>query len=200
MTHLNEGQFIDILLGEPRSAALDQHLAKCAQCQGQLAVLRGGLNMARIAEPEIPDLRLPPIKYRAFKRKALGRRLIWMAAAAMFLLSFLGFRMEVGDGGWAMQFSLLNSSKQTQSESESIAALEKRLLEAIELNSTLTQNQLDARFDEIYQEREHVLGNLQETVDRKVEGLQLQNAEQLLAVRNEFAGDIEKLKVEGKLQ
>jgi len=199
MTHLNEGQFIDILMGEPRSAALDQHLAECAQCKAQMAVLRGGLNLAKVAEPQIPDLRLPPIKYRDIKRRAVGRRLVWMAAAAMFLLSILGFRMEVRDGGWAMQFSLLKGASQT-SETESIAALEKRLLEAIELNSALTQNQLDARFDAIYQEREMVLGNLQETVARKVEGLELQNHENLLAVRNEFAGDLEKLKVEGKLQ
>ena len=199
MTHLNEGQFIDILLGEPRSAALDQHLAQCADCRAQMAVLKGGLNLARIAEPQIPDLRLPPINYRGFKRRAVGRRLVWMAAAAMFLLSMLGFRMEVGDHGWAMQFSLLNRADKPVA-SESIAALEKRLLEAIELNSTLTQNQLDARFNAIYQEREQVLGNLQETVNRKVEGLELLNAEQLLAVRDEFTGNIEKLKVEGKLQ
>jgi len=197
MTHLQEEQFIDLLLGEPRSVTLDEHLAKCLQCQQQLAKLEKGMALAKLVEPDMAQVKYPSVSYGGYKQKALKTRLVWLAAAAMFILSLLGFRLESNKGSWSVQLSLLGKN---QEQSQQIAALEQRLLEAIELNNKMTQSQLDARFHAIYQEREQDFGDLREVVVREMRDLETSNSQQLIAVRDEFKGDLEKFKVEGKLQ
>lgn len=198
MTHLDESQFIDILLGEPRSAKIDQHLESCDLCQQQMDVLRKGMLIAQVGEPDISQVRYPKINYSKFRRKAIWTRVVWGAAAAMFLISLLGFRFESNQGSWSFELSLLGNQK--QSENQQIAALEKRLMEVIDVNTQLTQAQLDARFNAIYEERTEELGSFRDAVVSGMERIELDNNRQLIAVRDEFKGDLERMKLEGKLK
>lgn len=197
MTHLTEEQFIDILMGEPRNVELDQHLASCEACQMQMHLLKNGFTLAKAAEPEVPELNFPSINHRQLKKKTWWRRIAWGAAAAMFLLSILGFRMEVDDGSVAFEFALFGNGK---GEQHQMADLEERLLQAIDMNATMAQRQIDERFNAIFQEGEMKMGEFRSAVAKEVEGLSIENDRALAFLRDELNGSIEKLKQEGNLR
>lgn len=190
MKHLSEEEFIDVLFQVPHDTQLDQHLAACASCSDQLETLRLGESAARRAEPAIPaNMPTPLISSRVYKRRLTVSRLTWVAAAAMFLLSFLGFRMEYNQNQFSMQFSLLGG-EQTQVEEERIAHLEQRLVEMIEINAELTQKQLDARFNALYDDRSQDIGAFSEALETKLQDLELANQMYLTNVKTDLEGTI----------
>jgi hypothetical protein len=189
MKHLTEEEFIDVLFEVPHDARLDRHLASCEACQQQLETLRLGEQAARSVEPVIPeDMPTPMISSRFFKRKVRVNRLTWVAAAAMFLLSVLGFRMEYNQNQFSMQFSLVGT--QSSAEEERIAHLEQRLVEMIELNAELTQQQLDARFNALYDDRNQDIGVFSEALETKMKDLELANQLYLTNVKTDLEGTI----------
>lgn len=191
MKHLTEEEFIDVLFQVPHDARLDRHLEACEPCREQLETLRIGESAARSAEPVIPEqMPTPLISSRVFKRRLKINRLTWVAAAAMFLLSFLGFRMEFNNDQFSMQFSLLGGSQTESVETERIAHLEQRLVEMIELNAELTQKQLDARFNALYDDRTQEIGAFSEALETKLQDLELANQLYLTDVKTDLEGTI----------
>ncbi len=198
MTHLREEEFIDVLMGEPHSSILEQHLADCGDCRKRMHQLEQGLHLAREAEPRIPLMVVPKISYRAFKRRSIFSKLTWVAAAAMLLFSLFGLRLEVGASGFALQFSWLGQGS-NHAESR-IQELESNLMSAIELNAALTQSQLDARFNALLEERDDEIGSFSRALNTKITDFKLQNALFLASAKEELSTAAREREMRGKLQ
>lgn len=197
MTHLREEDFIDLLLGEPHSSKLDRHLATCNGCREQMRVLEHGLGLAREAEPRAPIMVVPKISYRSFKRRSIFSKLTWVAAAAMLLFSLFGLRLEVGSQGFALQFSWLGRS--TGNTESRIRDLESNFMKAIELNAALTQSQLDARFNALFEERDQEMGSFSKALHTKMTDLTFQNALFLASAKEELSATARERELRGKL-
>lgn len=189
MKHLTEEEFIDVLFQVPHDTRLDRHLEACQACSDQLETLRIGESAARSVEPVLPEhMPTPLISSRVFRRRITKSRLTWVAAAAMFLLSFLGFRMDYSDQQFSMQFSLLGN--QPSVEEQRIAHLEQRLVEMIEINAELTQKQLDARFNALYDDRSQEIGQFSQALETKLQDLEIANQLYLTNVKTDLEGTI----------
>lgn len=194
MTHLNEEQIVDLLLEEPGAEALRPHLEHCAECRDRFDRAASGLRATRAAAPRVPEMPRLPISYRRFQRTALLTRAGWIAAAAMFALSLMGFQFEYEQGRFAVGFSLAGAFQEetASADAERIAELESRLLEAIELKSELTRSSVDARFEALYQERGEELYRMSDDFKRALENMELQQAQYAGAVRDELREEVAK--------
>lgn len=190
MKHLSEEQLIDILMDEPRDAALDQHLAECPPCSERYRLIADGLTMAEAAEPVIPEMPRPMISHRVFRRRTWVKRAVAFPIAAMLVLSLLGFGFQSNQNGFSVQFSLLGGNTTAQNQEERIANLEKRLLEAIELNAKLTQNQMDTRFEAVFQERDQNLREFSTALNDQIKGIELQNSEHMVDLREDLLKEV----------
>ena len=189
MRCLTEEELIDVLFDVPHDAKLDQHLASCDICSGRLEVLRTGAEGVKMVEPQIPEnMPHPFISSKIYKRRLTTSRITWFAAAAMFLLSILGFRMEVQDGNFAMQFAMFSTTQEDQSER--IAQLEEKLVSLIEMNAQMTQNQMDARFNAFYDERDNDINTFSKVLETKMEDFKLSNQTYLANVKDDLKGDL----------
>lgn len=199
MNHLREDQFIDVLMGEPRSASVDMHLAECTACQNNMQGLQDGLRAARIAEPRVPTMPLLPIRFAKFKRQSMMTRLAWLGAAAMLFLSLLGFRVEFSDQGFSMAFSLWQQPATTQNE-ERIRELETTLAIALDEMHNMTQQQINMGLAAFYAERDQEIGSFQAVMANKFQELSFDQAENAVTLKQEFEDLLRKDDVRGKLQ
>ncbi|CAM2011146.1 hypothetical protein [Acanthopleuribacter pedis] len=190
MKHLSEEQLIDILMNEPRDAALDQHLAECPPCNERYRLIADGLSVAEAAEPIIPEMPRPMISHAAFRRRTWLKRAVVLPLAAMLVLSLLGFGFQSDQDGFSVQFSLLGTQTTAANHDARIADLEQRLLEAIELNTKLTQNQMDSRFEAVFQERDQNLREFSTALNAQIKGIELQNSENMVDLREEMLQEV----------
>lgn len=201
MKHLTEEELIDVLMDEPRDKALDQHLEACPPCMEQLSVLKTGLGGARLVEPEIPLMARPLITHSQFTRKEKAQRMTWMAAAAILLFGLLGFRMEVGNGKMTMEFAIFGGGDQV-SEAR-IAMLEQDLantLQLMELQSLRTEEQMNQRFNAVYEDGHYNLEQIRVMLDSRMEEAELQNALYFNDVNDKVKETLRKNGFKGKLQ
>ena len=197
MTHLKEEEFIDVLLGEPHDVGLKQHLEQCEACATQMETLRLGLEATREVEPTVPLMAVPRISHRRFKRRQMVTRISWIAAAAMLLFSLLGFRLEINNEGFAIQFALPGSGAQVSEQK--VAELEERL-KVMELNAAIAQSDLDARFNMLFEETGEERRAFSEALDMKMTDLRIENANYLSSIRADLQDGFRKPDTRGKLQ
>jgi len=199
MNHLNEEQLIDVLMEEPDGQTFKKHLADCDICNERYHTLELGLNAARENKPAIPLMPVPRISYEKFRKKSLTTRLTWLAAAAALMLSFSGFRMEMGrgNGGVAISFSLPGLS--SNNDSGRVAELEQKLEQKLEMldNKLLYNDRRIAAWAEDYElfkeestEFRHSVGFTHEGMD-----MQFQQIKDLA-----WKTDIEKQRSKGLLK
>lgn len=200
MKHLSEEQLIDVLMDEPRDPALDRHLEDCPPCSERFRLIADGLYMAQTAEPEIPEMPRPMISHAYFRRRTWLRRAVALPLAAMLVLSLLGFGFQSNQDGFSVQFSLLGKGTNQASvqQEERINELEARLLEAIELNAKLAQNQMDSRFEAVFQEREQNLSEFSTALNAQIKGIKLQNAEYMVDLREDLIQEARTIATRGK--
>ena len=190
MRHLSEEELIDVLMGEPRDDERARHLAECPPCQERFRLIAEGLEVAKAAEPIVPAMPKRHISFARFKHRALIRRTAALGAAAMLVLSLLGFQLKFDAQGFSMGFALFGTT--TNNQEQRIAALEERLLEAIELNAQLTQREVDRRFDAVYEDRDENLGVFTEALTDKMKEFELKNAEYLVTLREDLIREARK--------
>ncbi len=127
MNHLNEEQLIDVLMEEPNGLALKEHLVDCEICNERYHTLELGLNAARESKPAIPLMPVPRISYQKFRKQSLTTRLTWLAAAAALMLTFSGFRMEMGGDNGAVAISFGLPGLSSNNDAGRVAQLEQQL-------------------------------------------------------------------------
>lgn len=198
MSHLNEEQFIDVLMEETRDPELLSHLDSCGSCQEQMSTLRLGLRGARESMPRMPLMAVPTISYSKFARFNKRRSMMWLAAAAMFLFSILGFRMEIGGNGLVIQFAMFGQTPTTvSSQDDELRAL---LPETFDLQEVRLQQSMDARFNAFQQESQEMMLNLVHQVNQSFEAQDLQRDDKLIAVQDDLREWFRKQDLKGKLQ
>ena len=171
MKHLTEAEFIDMVMGDLSQPSLNNHLATCSHCRLKLEEIQLGLEAAVEHKPKVPLMVAPKISYTKFKRQSLLTRITWAAAAAILLLSFTGFRLEVDQKGFSFQFSLMGSSQSV--DEEKMAMMESRIVELIELNAAITQQQLDQRFNAMFQDQSRDLGEFSKAFGEQLDYLRI---------------------------
>ena len=202
MRHLKENELIDVLFAELHDSALDAHLADCEECAAKLRHLESGMDAARAVEPKVPLMALPPITYKNFERRRKSFRKLWFAAAAILVMGLMGFRMEVGDGKMTMEFAFFGRGGDSVSEAR-IEDLEKSLMmamDAIEVQSTMTQQQMDARFNQLYLDQNREYNDLQAVLARYGKNTQLENQSHLAAMKEQLIEEVRKAGFKGQLQ
>ena len=200
MTHLNEEKMIDLLMEESPSSESMRHLDACADCQDQFQVLREGLHALKRGKPRLPLMPVPYISGAAFRRRTVRSRLIWAAAAAMLLLSLLGFKLEIGKDAIHLELALFKRGDVTE---QRIMDLEHQLAEAVEaigVQSALTQQQLDNRFNTLYQEQSEELRTMAHFIDRKIQSADLEHKKLLVSFDEENQKRFRENGVKGSLQ
>lgn len=200
MTHLSETQLIDVLMQEPGHQQFQAHLTGCPQCRERLDKLKAGMMVARSAEPSVPLLFQPTIDHRTFDRRIRRTRLTWLAAAAVLLLGILGLRIEVGDSKLTLELALFSGSGAAE---QKIQDLEQRLAiatRAIELQGSLVQDQIDARFNALYQDRQKDMEDFSVLLQQQMENSEIQNQRYFLAVRDQLLDELTKDNDKGTLQ
>lgn len=201
MSHLTEEELIDVLMGEPHQATLDQHLAGCDTCTNELDLLRDGLTMARRGEPRIPLMVQPIISHTSMDKRIKTSRHIWMAAAAMFFLAIIGLRVEVSDGVLSMEFALIGRSNGVPAQK--VQELEQELAQAvaaIEVQADMTQNQLDARMNAFYMERDRDMENFTSMLRTSMRERDMYNAKYLSDVDVRMERRLQEHGIKGKMQ
>ena len=199
MTHLREEDVLDIVMGEGCEPDVRTHLASCASCQERVGSIREGLSFVRDINPSMPTMRQPKISFWKFKRRQLFARASWLAAASLLLFSLLGLRFEVNGEGLAVQFALFGRGQDPRTL-ERVAALEDRLIQALELNATLTQHQIDARLNAFYADRGQDFDLFSNALNRKMERFEQINALYLVSLQEDVAHSLRERELKGKLQ
>ena len=201
MRHLREDEFIDVLFAELHDSALDAHLAECEECSLKLRNLESGMDAARAVEPKVPLMALPPITYKSFERRQKSFRTLWFAAAAILVMGLMGFRLEVGNGQMTMQFAFFGGG---DSVSEArIAELEQNLalaMDTIDAQSMMTQQQMDARFNQLYLDQGRDFNDLHAVLARYDKNTQLENESHLAAFKEQLIEEVRKAGFKGQLQ
>lgn len=180
MRHLTEDELIDVLMGDKVEPALRLHLEECPDCTGQLETLERGLSAARQVKPRMPLTGVPLISYERFSKQRKTTRMTWLAVAAMLALALMGFRAEVGPKGLVLQFALFHGA--TSSDEERIAALETRLMQALEVQSSMTQEQLDERFNAFFMDQDQELGEFSRVIHGNLNLSNLENERKLMQI------------------
>lgn len=178
MRHLSEEEMIDVLMGDGVEPALKLHLQECSDCGDQFQTLERGLFATRQVKPKMPLTAIPLISYERFQRQRKTSRMTWLAAAAMLLLALMGFRAEVGTNGLVIQFALFHQTEQR--DDQRIAALEQRLMQALEMQSSMTQEQLDERFNAFFMDQDQEFGEFTRVVTTNLKSSNLENERKLL--------------------
>ncbi len=182
MRHLNEEEMIDVLMGDGVGPALKLHLQECPDCGEQLATLERGLSVARQAKPKMPLTAIPLISFERFQRQRKTSRMTWMAVAAMLVLALMGFRAEVGANGLVVQFALFHKTENR--DDQRIAALEQRLMQALEVQSSMTQEQLDERFNAFFMDQDQEFGEFTRVVNSNLKNSNLENERKMLQMND----------------
>jgi len=201
MTHLNEEELVDVVLGESRVPEHVHHLSGCDACSRKLETLKSGL--AAIRAVDHGDFRISrPLTHRHFWQRLWGRRFLAAAAAVLIGLSILGFRVEIEPSGVAIQFDIIRTN-----QSPSVAALEKRLKDAeqrfeegIQIHAAMNQAQLEERFNAIYMERGQELQEFGHQVQSNLVNLDENNALMVAALRNDLYDALKKESLKGTIQ
>lgn len=189
--HLDESTMLDLALGESRDAAAESHLAVCDRCRDQVSLLREGLSLARDGAPTMPDLAQRPFTYAFFQRRLWSRRLIQLSAAALLLLSLLGFSFRSGPTGLEVQFSVLGlnrgqSMAQVQKLEQRLEATQARLSEAMDLQAAVAQEQFQQRLNAFYLERAQELQEFTNQVEDNIRFIEFNNRQAIAAVQLEM--------------
>ena len=201
MNHLNEEQMIDLLLGEVQDRDAEGHLTGCEACADRYDLLQKGLAGARKIKARMPLMPVPTISFDKYRRRTRKSRLTWLAAAAMLFISILGCRVEIGPQGVVIQFALLGQGPQSTNNAETrLAALETRVVEALEINKSLTQLQMDARFNAFSMERDNELGQFTQVLRQNLESLDLSHDHKLVALEDDLLAAIRKDNIKGQLR
>ncbi len=178
MRHLTEEEMIDVLMGDGVGPALKLHLQECPECGDQMQTLERGLSAAQQVKPSMPLSAVPLISYERFYRQRKTSRMTWLAVAAMLLLALMGFRAEIGANGMTVQFALFHATG--SQDEQRIAALEERLMQALEVQSAMTQEQLDERFNAFFQDQEGEFGEFTQVVNTNLKTSNLENERKML--------------------
>ena len=197
MNHLNEEQFIDILMEEPHDKALDEHLAQCDPCRDQMTTLEKGLSGAQMSKPRMPLMAIPTLTYGKYAKHRKTTRYTLLAAAAMLLLSVLGFRMEMsGDKGLVVQFAIFGQVEESAASEARIAELEDQLTLVLDNVSSIVQGQMNA----FYNERDEEVGDFQDVLYKSMVTHELEYEKKMIDLKDDFHGQMRKLEVRRKMQ
>lgn len=180
MKHLSEEQMIDMITGEDTSPELREHLELCDACRDEVALLRNGFEAVKSVKPRMPLAPVPVISYERFNRHKSFVKKAWIAAAAMLLISLMGLRVEIGGNGLVVQLAIFQGQSDSQAQEQRLAAVEARLLDALEAHSSRTQDQMDARFNAFYMDRDQELGEFSQVVNRNLTNAELSHEQKLL--------------------
>lgn len=178
MRHLTEEEMIDVLMGDGVGPALKLHLQECPECGDQMQTLERGLFAAQQVKPRMPLAAVPLISYERFQRQRKTSRMTWLAVAAMLLLALMGFRAEIGSNGLTVQFALFHGTG--SHDEQRIAALEERLMQALEVQSAMTQEQLDERFNAFFMDQDQEFGEFTQVVNTNLKTSNLENERKMM--------------------
>ena len=190
MKHLNENDFLDLLFNEEQSEDHLRHIRQCKSCQDQLELLEDGLEVAKLGDPGEISMDSRPVNLGLHPWKRISYRVAFGVAAVFLLFSVLGFRAEVRDGDFSIQFSLFNGSSATAVSREELTDLEDRLVEALNLQSKMTSTEMNQHFEllQAYQYRD--LMELSIQVKESLVSSELQTGKKLASLNR----DLEQLK------
>lgn len=203
MKHLSEEQMIDLITGEPSSPDVHDHLEQCAGCREEVGLLRNGMEAVKSVKPQMPLAPVPLVSYERFNRHRQFVKKAWIAAAAMFLLSLMGLRIEVGSNGLVVQLAIFQKQPATtelQVQEQRLDAVEARLLDALEAHSNRTQNQMDARFNAFYMDRDQELGEFSQVLNSNLTNVGLTQDQKLLLLEAELIQQAREKEVRGQLR
>ena len=201
MRHLTETELIDLLMEETPRPELADHLDGCRDCRARFSVLQDGLKAARMVEPRVPLMSLPVITHDRLQRQSRMRRFTWLAAAAVLLIGLIGIRVEIAQSRVTFEFALFKRA--TGQDETRIQALEQQLaltMEAVQVQSALTQHQMDARFNAFFLERDRDLQDISLLLDQKFRDTELKNQKHLVNFNDQLMESLRKQDLKGTLK
>jgi hypothetical protein len=130
---------------------------------------------------------------RRWKRAGL------MIAAVFLLMSFLGFKVEMEEGRFSVQFSMFSKPPQNTVAPEQFAELEARLLQAINLQAAQTATQINDHFEALDQSQYRKLVELSIQVKDSLSSSEIQT-DRRIALLNRDLEALKTLSSRGRLQ
>jgi len=192
MKHISENELVDMLFCEEITAEQSRHLEQCPECNEQYQTLQEGLKVAGHTDPGNFTMGEPLFRSGVVPGARRWKQAGLMIAAVFLLMSFLGFKVEMGEGRFSVQFSMFSKSPQNSAAPEQFAELEARLLQAINLQAAQTATQINDHFQALDQSQYRKLVELSIQVKDSLSSSEIQT-DRRIAMLNR---DLEALKTQ----